>query len=138
MHMKELLRVVDSAWAELSELRGYPVDKDAPVCIHVGRLVQKRIPGSRLLRMQVPERDDFEAVVVASIEGRVSVIDPAHLVWRKRKLRQAPTVQDATLVIPVERSFHPRTHIPGVARLQKPYVSALTRLISELSNASSR
>lgn len=136
--MKELLSVVESAWAELSALRGYPVDKDAPVCIHVGRLVQKRIPGSRLLRMQVPERDDFEAVVVATVEGRVSVIDPAHLVWRKRKLRQPPNVQEATLVVPIERSFYPRTHIPGATRLQKPYVSALTRLISELSNASTR
>ena len=133
MQRKELYEVVGGAWSELSRFRGWTVQKDAPVCIHVARIIHRNIPNSTLIKMAVPERDDFEAVVLTPVDGALSVVDAAHRVWMKTVPRVEPSLVEATLILPVTTNLNFRTHLPYARQLQQPYVSAMKRLIEHIA-----
>ena len=133
MQRKELYEVVGNAWRELSQRRGSIVQKDAPVCIHIARIVRREIPNSTLIQMPVPERDDFEAVILTPVDGILSVVDAAHRVWMKTLPKIEPTLEEATLILPVTRELKIRNHIPYARHLKQPYVQAMQRLIEHIA-----
>ncbi len=133
MQRKELYKVIGQAWEELSQRRGSIVQKDAPVCIHIARIIHRDIPNSTLIKMPVPERDDFEAVILTPVDGILSVVDAAHRVWMKTLPKIEPTLEEATLILPVARELNVQHHIPYARRLKQPYVHAMQRLIEHIS-----
>ncbi len=133
MQRKELYDIVGSAWTELSKRRGWKVQKDAPVCIHIARIVHRDIPNSTLIKMPVPERNDFEAVVLTPVDGALSIVDAAHRVWMKIVPRTEPSLVEATLILPVTSNLNFRKYLPYARQLQQPYVSAMKRLIEHVA-----
>lgn len=132
MQKHELLHTIDGAWNELSQKRGYHVQKDSPVCIFITPLVQRKLPFLTLMRMPVPEEDDFEAVLVGEVNGRMSLIDPAHLCWLRVKPTIEPSVEKATLVFPIMPDFDTHDLLP-IGAFNPAYVTAMTQFVRQLA-----
>jgi len=131
MRRHEVLEVASEGWRRLSAERGYHVSRDMPVCIFISTLVAEHIPGAVVARIDIPEADDFQAVVVADVEGEPCVVDAAHLVWAKEKPPEEPSLAKATLVLPIRSNLNIRAEIPHAGDLHDVYLDAMEMFVHE-------
>lgn len=128
---REVYQVASEAWTAISKQRGYSVSRDAAVCIFVATLISERLPGSQVVKIPVPEFEDFEAVVVGIVDGKPSVIDAAHLTWSTKKRFEEPDLEQATLVLPIQSDINVRHVIPHWKELEPAYLDALEGFIHQ-------
>jgi hypothetical protein len=121
MQKEEVLIATRAAWENLSKKRGFHVSVDSPVCIFICTMLQQQLPDMRLARIDIPKAQDFEAVLVGEVDGKFSVVDPAHLTWSKKKLPQEPDLQKATLILPIHEDFDAKKAIAHWEELEPAY-----------------
>lgn len=131
MQKEEVLIATQAAWENLSKKRGFHVSTDSPVCIFICAMLMQQLPDMRLAKIDIPKAGDFEAVLVGNIDGKLSVVDPAHLTWSKEKLPQEPDLQKATLILPIRKDFDVREAIPHWKELDPMYLEAMTEFVQE-------
>ena len=83
----------------------------------------------------IPKADDFQAVLVGEVDGIFCVVDAAHLTWRKRKLTEDPSLEEATLILPIQPDFDPNIHMSNADEFNPEYIEALTKFIHEQASS---
>lgn len=133
MEKESVFSATREARNAVSHRRGWRVSTDSPVCIFVATELAKRIPGAQMVKIDIPERDDFQAVIIAEVEGELSLIDPVHLVWLSERPEQEPPSDFATLILPIRRDLDIREAIPYWNNLIPEYLNAVEGYIHSVA-----
>lgn len=136
MNRNEILQRVDLAWTQLSQRRGYHVQKDSPVCIHVCQNLIQQIPDSILIQIPIPQHQDFQAIVLAQVDEHLCVVDPVHMVWMNDKPVDEPKLEEATLILPITIDCEVANHTTHADQLDSHYVEAITQFVHQMADSS--